>query len=146
MDDVPFDLRSLRVITYDVEHPSWGQLLKNQIEQGLKETLQAPERSVLPTFLVERPDTAPKVSAEEKRLLVLQQQIDSLRSEIRATAVRSPRRDRISAPEARERVEQYVKSGMPRHLIVKRLVDMGAPRTWVEEQITSLTGEDEPED
>ena len=30
MDDVPFDLRALRVITYDVAHPGWGGLLRRR--------------------------------------------------------------------------------------------------------------------
>ncbi len=83
IDDVPFDLRALRVITYDVEHPRWGELLKASIEKGLQETLKAPEQSVLPTFLLEVSEAAPKVSTEEKRLLELQQQIEALRSEVR---------------------------------------------------------------
>ena len=51
MDDVPFDLRHLRVITYDKNNEEWGQKLINEITIALKETLTAPERSVLPTFL-----------------------------------------------------------------------------------------------
>lgn len=50
MDDVPFDLRHLRVITYDKNNEEWGQKLINEITIALKETLAAPERSVLPTF------------------------------------------------------------------------------------------------
>ena len=51
MDDVPFDLRHLRVITYDKNNEEWGQKLINEITIALKETLTAPERSVLPSFL-----------------------------------------------------------------------------------------------
>ena len=51
MDDVPFDLRHLRVITFDKNNELWGQKLIDDITLGLKETLSAPDRAVLPTFL-----------------------------------------------------------------------------------------------
>jgi hypothetical protein len=72
MQDVPVDLRPLRAILYDLQHPTWGTILQSQIEQGLRETLAAPERSVLPTFLLEDPRQQPSVSADEKRRTRLQ--------------------------------------------------------------------------
>ncbi|MBL7177425.1 MAG: hypothetical protein ISS66_16500 [Desulfobacteraceae bacterium] len=50
MDDVPFDLRHLRVISYDKNNEEWGKKLIDDITIALKDTLTAPERSVLPTF------------------------------------------------------------------------------------------------
>jgi hypothetical protein len=136
MEDVPFDLRSLRVITYDVEDPSWGEVLRDAIQQGLQETLAAPERSVLPTFLLEEPTNTPKVTPEEKRLLELQQQIDSLRSEVQSTG----RRREGGAPdipssEAREMVRDLVDLGTPRSVILSRLGRLGVPRAWAMKQI-----------
>ncbi len=51
MDDVPFDLRHLRVITYDKNDLEWGKKLGNDITKAIRKTLAAPEKSVLPTFL-----------------------------------------------------------------------------------------------
>jgi predicted ATPase len=51
MDDVPFDLRSLRIITYDKNHPNWGDVLRDKIEKAIRETLSSPVDTVLPTFL-----------------------------------------------------------------------------------------------
>ncbi len=46
MNDVPFDLQQLRVLTYDKDDPEWGNKLKNSITNSLKETLDSPEDSV----------------------------------------------------------------------------------------------------
>lgn len=139
IDDVPFDLRALRIITYDVEHPAWGQLLRANITNGLKETLESPERSVLPTFLTQEPtDGVPTMSADELRILDLEQQISSLRSEVRSPVVR---RERLSPDEAEALVARYLGEGVPPDLIVERVSRRGAPRGWVRDYIQSLTGE-----
>jgi hypothetical protein len=140
MDDVPFDLRALRVITYDVEHPDWGQVLRENIKQGLKETLESPERSVLPTFLLEEPTDQPHVSADEARLIGLQQQVDSLRTELRATHAGFGRKPRIPANEARELIIRFAEEGLPRGMIVRRVTDRGAPRSWVEREVDRRFG------
>jgi len=72
MDDVPFDLRHLRVITYDKNNEEWGQRLIKKITIALKETLTAPERSVLPTFLksddIQNPVIIDPMSSEIRNL------------------------------------------------------------------------------
>ena len=140
MDDVPFDLRALRVIVYDVEHPAWGQVLREAIVTGLQETLESPERSVLPTFLLEEPADQPTVSQDERRLLELQQQIDSLRAEMRD---RTSDMDPSSAPqirpaEAEAMLRGYVEHGMPDRVIVNRLVKRGVPRDWIKRELAQL--------
>lgn len=84
IEDVPFDLRALRIITYDVEHPLWGDLLRQNIMEGLEETLSAPEQAVLPAFLSEVPPTGPSVSPSEKSILELKQQINILSAQMRS--------------------------------------------------------------
>ena len=135
LEDVPFDLQSLRIITYDVEHPSWGGLLRENIEQGLSETLESPERSVLPTFLMEGPGKKPRVSSEKAQIIRLQQQVDSMQTELRETRRRT-RRDRIIPEvEARTLMVHYLEEGMPRGMIVSRLSDLGAPMHWIENEL-----------
>jgi hypothetical protein len=131
MDDVPFDLRALRIIEYDVEHPSWGQVLRENIKQGLNETLESPERSVLPTFLAEEPDGRPEVSTEEARLISLQQQMDSLRAEIRASGDGPD----IRPLEANALIDRLVEEGTPRGVIVNRVSRLGAPKPWIRRQL-----------
>jgi hypothetical protein len=141
MDDVPFDLRALRVITYDVEHPAWGALLKEQIKAGLQETLESPERSVLPTFLLETPEQqTPTVTQDEKRFLDLQQQVDSLRAEVRGGNRKgSPAPSIITnSVEAQEAIERYSKIGMSRKNIERRLRAQGVPLGWLRSQLDAL--------
>jgi hypothetical protein len=51
-EEVPFDLRSLRVIYYDKNDPYWGDKLKADIRTAIKEVLASPEDAALPTFLI----------------------------------------------------------------------------------------------
>jgi hypothetical protein len=140
MDDVPFDLRALRVITYDVQHPSWGELLRMEIKVGLDETLKSPEGSVLPTFLLEEdPKSQPKVTPEERRYLALQAQIDAMRAEMRAETARAQLAPSDSPPirpvEATELIRLYLGQGLPAQLVRDRIVRRGAPNAWVRDTI-----------
>jgi hypothetical protein len=86
MEDVPFDLRSLRVITYDQEDPAWGETLRDRITASMREVLDSPERFVPATYLHTQKQTAdvagPAVGTDERRLLELEQQIESLRATV----------------------------------------------------------------
>lgn len=46
LDDIPFDLRHLRVITYDFNDPFWGSKLKEKITAYLKNAKDDPEKSI----------------------------------------------------------------------------------------------------
>ncbi len=46
VDDVPFDLRHLRVIIYDVREPEWAEKLRKNITDYLKNTTKEPEKSI----------------------------------------------------------------------------------------------------
>jgi hypothetical protein len=50
LEDVPFDLRHLRVVTYDVREPNWGELLRRQITTYLKNAKSEPDKSIPQTF------------------------------------------------------------------------------------------------
>jgi hypothetical protein len=50
LDDVPFDLRHLRVIIYEILDPSWGPKLKTLITAYLKSAKQDPLRSIPQPF------------------------------------------------------------------------------------------------
>src|SRR5712692_6893487 len=41
MDDIPFDLRALRIITYDKNAPNWGNLLHQKVESAIREVLKS---------------------------------------------------------------------------------------------------------
>ena len=54
VDDVPFDLRHLRVIIYDVREPDWSSKLKKNITDFLKNAVKDPSKSIPHPF--RRPD------------------------------------------------------------------------------------------
>jgi hypothetical protein len=46
VDDVPFDLRHLRVIIYEVQEPDWGTRLRKSITDYLRNAAREPEKSI----------------------------------------------------------------------------------------------------
>lgn len=50
LDDVPFDLRHLRVAIYDVRDPFWGEKLKATLTAFLKNAKGEPDRSIPQPF------------------------------------------------------------------------------------------------
>lgn len=46
IDDVPFDLRHLRVIVYEVREPDWAAKLKKLITDYLRNTIKEPAKSI----------------------------------------------------------------------------------------------------
>ena len=46
IEDVPFDLRHLRVIIYDIREPSWAAKLKESITEHLKNAIKEPNKSI----------------------------------------------------------------------------------------------------
>jgi hypothetical protein len=54
LEDVPFDLRHLRVIVYDIRNPSWGEKLKTDLTAYLKNAKNEPEKSIPQPFRVSK--------------------------------------------------------------------------------------------
>ncbi len=50
LEDVPFDLRHLRVIIYDVREPTWAEKLRRSISEYLKNAKAEPEKSIPQPF------------------------------------------------------------------------------------------------
>jgi hypothetical protein len=50
LEDVPFDLRHLRVIIYDQKSPTWGSDLKRSITEYLKNAKKEPEKTIPQPF------------------------------------------------------------------------------------------------
>lgn len=77
IDDVPFDLRAIRVLVYDKDQPDWGQSLRADLIKALKEVLASPGLAV-PTTFKEVVRTSPPVESE------LMVRIETLESGLRA--------------------------------------------------------------
>jgi hypothetical protein len=61
VDDVPFDLRHLRVIIYEVREPEWANRLQKSVTDYLRNAAKEPGKSIPHPFrkLVEEPDATP---------------------------------------------------------------------------------------
>lgn len=73
IDDVPFDLRSLRILLYNTHNPSWAEELKTSITKAITETIDSPTDAVLPTFLKVRPTKQEDVGDLKKDLIEIKQ-------------------------------------------------------------------------
>lgn len=83
MEDVPFDLKSLRVITFDKNLPGWNEILKERIALSIHETLESPIKAILPTFLETSNLSKPiSVTEQEKALLELKRDFESFKNSI----------------------------------------------------------------
>jgi len=137
INDVPFDLRALRVIEYDKNSPVWGEALREKIQTAIGEVLASPLQSVLPSFLeVEHVPRAP-ITEHQKELIEIKQELDLLRRELRRRSSLSPR-DEIGPEEAANLIERYLRDGLPHSAIVRRVSALGAPADWVEKKIVEL--------
>jgi len=154
IEDVPFDLRALRVIEYDKNQPRWGEVLHEKIANSAREVLQAPLESVLPAFLHVSKQAKPQsVSEQEKAVLDLRRDFDLLRSEM--LRPRSFGRHNFSpelpASTARELIRKYISLGisvedirvrMAAHRVpdafVKRLIDQYAARPRMDSPIENI--------
>jgi len=83
MEDVPFDLRALRVIEYDKNAPAWGEDLKSKIRTAITEVLASPLQAVLPSFLEVSRSEKISVTEQEKEMLGIRQELELLRRETR---------------------------------------------------------------
>ena len=45
-EDVPFDVRHIRVIYYDVNDPFWGDKLLNKVAENILSALRNPEEAI----------------------------------------------------------------------------------------------------
>jgi len=77
VEKVPFDLRFLRILIYDVKKPNWSEVLLEKIKKSLSEILESPTDSILSAFLTIKPhvEETDSISAEliEIKQLLLSQ-------------------------------------------------------------------------
>ncbi|NTX59550.1 hypothetical protein HUA74_02635 [Myxococcus sp. CA051A] len=141
IDDVPFDLRALRILVYDKNRPNWGEALRESIEKALREVLASPLERILPIFLkVSERKTQSTVTLEQKEVLELKRDMDLLKSELlsdgRAGTSRRWLSEREFGPdEARSYIRALARNGFDESTILDRAVSRGAPRMWAKERI-----------
>ena len=135
MDDIPFDLRSLRIIVYDKNAHDWGATLRTKITAAIREVLNSPAAAVLPAFLNVSPAQAgTTVTPQQKELLEIRQDLDLLKREVggEVGSLGIDRRTDIGPLEARRLIAHLVRRGASPELIVRRLRPLGPPADWIE--------------
>lgn len=141
MNDVPFDLRALRVIEYDKNEPNWGDALQERITKSIKEVIAAPLASVLPAFLDVKAEPENRtISEKDKAIIELRQDLELVKRELRGRVdglpERMPAEMRLKdSREALELLRRMQSARMPAELIVRHLVERGAPEEWVRREI-----------
>ena len=77
IENVPFDLRFLRILIYDTKKPDWSEDLRNKIINSITEILESPTDSILPVFMNIKPQIVEtdQISAEliEIKQLIMSQ-------------------------------------------------------------------------
>lgn len=68
VEDVPFDLRHLRVIIYDIREPEWASRLRKSVTDYLKNAAKEPEKSIPHPFrrLMDETVNAPSKQSRHK--------------------------------------------------------------------------------
>ncbi len=139
MDDVPFDLRALRVIEYNKNNSNWGNVLKEKIEKSIRETLDSPLNSVLPAFLNIDESDKTEIKISEKDFLELKRDLELMRNEIRHSSRQGPK---LSASEARRRIKFYIENGMPAEEIIDRITSRyGISKNWISRRIEEYSSQ-----
>jgi hypothetical protein len=139
MDDVPFDLRALRVLVYDKNAQDWGAILRAKVKTAINEVLQAPAESVLPAFLdTKGAGPKPTLTPQEKEVVELRQKVDLLEDTVRMPDRIRGKIEDIGPSAARVLIRQYVKEGMPEGIIIRRLAPLGPPVSWIKREIDVL--------
>ncbi len=141
IDDVPFDLRALRVIVYNKNEPDWGSILKSNIQSSIKEVLAAPLEAVLPTFLKIKESPKALVTSTEKELIAMRQDMDLLKRELQAQHEPQVRPRTIPLSEARARIRSYVSMGISDENISSRLRQLGISVGWTRDQLAQMRSE-----
>jgi hypothetical protein len=135
LDDIPFDLRALRIILYDKNAPDWGRILKDKIERSLADVLKAPLEAILPAFLdVKSAGNKPAVSAQKKDILEIKQELDLVRRQVSLRSDSLKRAD-IGPERARRLIRTMLQNGAPVSAIVNEVEQLGPPERWIRNQI-----------
>lgn len=137
LEDIPFDLRALRIIEYDKNAHNWGELLKSKITKSIKEVLNAPLKAVLPAFIESEPhNPKQRVSAADKELIEMSQEIELLRREVRhmqSSRTRAIKEEPIDPDTAEALIEDSLRRNpeITMRVVISEIAPLGVPTDWI---------------
>jgi hypothetical protein len=153
IEEVPFDLRQLRVITYDKNQHDWGETLRKTITKYLIESINAPMFSILPVFLpVDESTRGENISVSELELIELRQDIQFLKQELFShNSINNPitrelaNRFSETTPESNEKntkklIWEMLNSGLQEDEIIHRVSMMGWDESWIQSKLDAFSG------
>ena len=82
IEDVPFDLRAIRVLVYDKDHPDWGRRLQSDLTRALKEVLHSPTSAIPATFKIAAPSQSMEEPETLLRIELLETQVQRLAASV----------------------------------------------------------------
>lgn len=144
IDDVPFDLRALRIIIYDKNKSNWGEILRHDIESAINEVKTSPLEAVLPAFLrIKDSKSRPTVTKAEKDMISMKQDIELLKQDLQVrTMMTSPfAKPFRNTDEATEYVRFHLANRAPESFIIRRLDERGISRDLARELVQSVKNE-----
>jgi len=103
INDIPFDLRSLRIIEYNKNAPNWGTELKENIKLSINEILKHPLKAVPPTFVEIDPGEKLKAGTIKHELLEIRNEIDNLKRYTKSENI-----DKIDVPTDYNEVLKFI--------------------------------------
>lgn len=134
-EDIPFDLRAIRIIKYDKNIHDWGKKLETAITKSISEILENPTDSIPTPFLNVSKSESPLLTKSERDLLELKQEVELLKKEIQTSSRIARREDIIGPAKASEIIENSLKRGVPEEIIISSVSRLGPPERWVERKI-----------
>jgi hypothetical protein len=138
IEDIPFDLRSLRIIEYDKNSPNWGTILQEDIKNAITETLESPNETIPSAFLeVSAPAATKAVTKKEKDLVELKQKFELLERQVMKYVPTSRSfRPMNSADKHIDRIKGFLHDGMSEDLIIRRMMRFfRMPSSWTRQKI-----------
>ncbi|WP_109479663.1 hypothetical protein [Paraburkholderia sp. C35] len=102
IEDVPFDLRSIRVLVYDKDHPDWGAKLRLSLTKAIKEVLHNPTSAIPSTFKIAIKPVVPEEAETAMRLEALETMVQRITDGLGAESVST----------YAEKSEHYMPDGM----------------------------------
>lgn len=122
IENVPFDLRYLRILIYNSKKPNWAENLKQKIKNSISEILESPEDSILSAFLdikskIKKTD---EISAE---LIEIKQLIRSQLSESNSEKPKKKFTPEIYAEVSKEARHLYFDAGWEISIIKDHLAE-----------------------
>lgn len=138
MEDIPFDLRSLRIIEYDRNLHNWGDMLKEKIIKAIEECIEDPDRAIPTTFMEVKKNSSGERSEADVAFMQLSREVDSIKREIRTIQPSNSTNLSGIMSSAEQIIRNELKKGSSREEIKSRLLEHNISDAWIDKRIDKI--------